>query len=212
MAPVSVRGYHVPYLVELGEAVQRVWLRVTLAAGAGLVSLAGCSGACVAIVLLFILLGDYVVRLGRLDPPLFLFGVGAALLLALASLSLPALALGARGGHVMKTAVLSGLGFCAFVFFSILSLGNVFAVSVALMALVATPFIGSLVAIQEEGHVRVLLGRASVIAAVTIYCTSLLAYWAVYGDEGLPYFLLPLIVASSSWPVLPAIVASLRSG
>jgi hypothetical protein len=81
--------------------------------------------ACVAIVLLFISLGDYVVRLGRLDPPLFLFGVGVALLLAWASLSLPALALGGRGGHVTKTALLSGLGFCALVFLPLVSLGNV---------------------------------------------------------------------------------------
>ena len=56
------------------------------------------------------------------------------------------------------------------------------------------------------------LGRATVIAAVAIYCASSLVYWASYGEEGLPYFLAPLIVASSSWLVVPAIVASLRLG
>jgi hypothetical protein len=50
------------------------------------------------------------------------------------------------------------------------------------------------------------------LAAVAIYCASSLVYWASYGEEGLPYFLAPLIVASSSWLVVPAIVASLRLG
>jgi len=43
------------------------------------------------------------------NPVLSLLGVGTALLLAAASLSLPALALGARGGHLTKPALLSGL-------------------------------------------------------------------------------------------------------
>lgn len=179
--------------------------------GAGLVALVGCSGAFVAIVLLFIALGDYVVRLGKLDPPLFLFGVVVALLLAWASLSLPALAFGARGKSVTKTALLSGLGFCAFVFLSLVSLGNVAFVLFALMALVAASVVGSLVAVREEGSLTVRLGRATVLAAVAIYCASLLA-WLVYGGrEGLLYSpLAPVIVASSSWLVLPAIVALLR--
>jgi uncharacterized membrane protein YfcA len=113
----------------------------------------------------------------------------------------------------MRTAVLSGLGFVAFVFFLFLSLGPAaFAVPAALMALVATSAVGSLVAVREEGHITVRLGRAIVIAAVAICWASLFAYWLVYGEESWPYFFAPVIVASSSWPVLPAIVASLRSG
>jgi hypothetical protein len=187
------------------------WFRVALAAGAGLASLVGCSGAFVAIFLLFFTVGEYVVGLGKLDPPIFLIGLGTALLLAAASLSLPALALGARGGHLTKTALLSGLGYCAFVFFLLVSLGgNVAFVMFALMALVATSVIGTLAAIREEGPLTVRLGRATVIASVAIYCASLLT-WLVYGGrEGLLYSLAPVIVASSSWPVLPAIVASLR--
>jgi hypothetical protein len=104
--------------------------------------------------------GDYVVGLVKLDPPLFLIGLGIALLLAAASLSLPALALGARAGHQTKTALLSGPGFCAFGFFLLVSLGgNVAFVLFALVALVATSVIGSLVAIREEGPFTVRLGR-----------------------------------------------------
>ena len=165
-----------------------------------------------AIFLLFFTVGEYVVGLGKLDLPIFLIGLGTALLLAAASLSLPALALGARGGHLTRTALLSGLGFCVFVFFLLVSLGgNVAFVLFALMALVATSVIGTLAAIREEGPLTVRLGRATVIAAVAIYCASLLT-WLVYGGrEGLLYSLAPVIVASSSWPVLPAITASLRS-
>ena len=193
--------------------MRRVWLRVALAAGAGLGSLVVCSGAMVAIVLLVIASLDFGAA-GPLSshPVLFWLGVVTVVVFADASLSLPALALGARGGHVTKTTLLSGLGFCAFVFFVFVSFANVTAVPFALMALVATSVIGSLVAIrQEEGHITVPLGRATVIAAVAIYCASLLAWWA-YGVEDWPYYLAPLIVASSSWAVLPAIVALLRPG
>ena len=193
--------------------MQRVWLRVALAAGAGLASLVACSGAFVAIFLLFFTVGEYVVGLGKLAPPIFLIGLVTAVLLAAASLSLPALALGARGGHLTKTALLSGLGFCAFVFFLLVSLGgNVAFVLFALMALVATSVIGTLAAIREEGPLTVRLGRATVIAAVAIYCASLLAIWLVRGGEGWLYSLVPVIVASTSWLVLPAIVAALRPG
>jgi hypothetical protein len=192
--------------------VQRVSLRVAIAAGAGLASLVGCSGAFVAIFLLLLVgPGGYMVWLGRLNLPLFLFGVVVALLLALASLSLPALALGARGGHLTRTALLSGLGFCAFVFFVFVSFGNVGAVALALMALVATSIIVSLVAVQREAPLTVRLGRATVVAAVAIYCASLLAWWAFAGDYW-PYYLTPLIVASTSWLVVPGIVAALRPG
>jgi hypothetical protein len=47
---------------------------------------------------------------------------------------------------------------------------------------------------------------------VAIYCASLLAIWLVHGVEGWLYYLVPVIVASSSWLVVPGIVASLRPG
>ena len=90
------------------------------------------------------------------------------------------------------------------------SFEHVTAAPYALLALVATPIVGSLVAVQQEGPLTVRLGRATVIAAVAIYCASFLTWWA-YGADW-PYYLAPLIVASSSWAVLPAIVALLRPG
>jgi hypothetical protein len=194
--------------------VRRVWLQVALAAGAGLASLVGCSGAFVAIfLLLFVGPGGYMVWLGRLNLPLFLFGVVVALLLllALASLSLSARALGAGGGHLTKTTLLSGLGICAFVFLSLGAYANVALAAFALVALVATPVVGSLLAVREEGPLAVRLGRATVIAAVAIYCASLLAWWA-YGAADWPYYLAPWVVASLSWAVIPGIVALLRPG
>jgi hypothetical protein len=189
--------------------VQRVWLRVALAAGAGLAPLMVCSGAPVAIVLLLFATTSGFVLSSSAPSPFFWVGLVIILIVATASFSLPALALGARGGHATKTALLSALGFCAFVFFVFVSFENVTAVPFALMALVATPIVGSLVAVREEGPLTVRLGRAIVIAAVAMYCASLLAWWA-YGAEDWPYYLAPLIVASSSWAVVPAIVASLR--
>jgi hypothetical protein len=89
--------------------------------------------------------------------------------------------------------------------------------AISLMALVGTSVMDSLVAVQEEEGPSVLavrLGRVTVIAAVAIYCASLLAYssyWLVPGDY-LPGFLAPYVVAAFSWPVLPATVAKLRFG
>jgi hypothetical protein len=216
MAPFCARGYHVPYLVELcGGVVRRVWFRVALAAGAGLASLVVCSGALVAIVWLFLNTIEWTIFGGSASWPSPIFWVGLVILIivAAAGLSLPAWALGAKWDHVTNTAVLSVLGFCAFVFFVVVSLGKPPAFGFALLALVATPLIGSLVAIhQEEGHVTARLGRATMIAATAIYCASLLALWLVYGKDSLLYFLAPVIVASTSWLVVPAIVASLRPG
>jgi len=74
--------------------------------------------------------------------------------------------------------------------------------------------VGSLVAVhEEEDHsIAVRLSRVSVIAAVAIYCASLLAYWLEVFGESWSTVLATLIVAGSSWLVLPAIVAMLRSG
>src|SRR5215208_2662527 len=216
MAPFCARGYHVPYLVELwGGEVRRVWLRVALAAGAGLASLVVCSGVLVAIVVLFLSTTDWFVIMGSSSWPSPNFWVGLVILIivAAAGLSLPARALGAKRDHVTNTAVLSGLGICAFVFFVVVSLVNPFVgVPLALMAIVATPVIGSLFAIREDYHYTVRLVRGTVIAAVAIYCASLLAIWLVHGVEPALYSLVPVIVASSSWLVVPAIVASLRPG
>ena len=191
--------------------MRRIWLRVALAAGAGLAPLVVCAGAPVAVVLLLFATTSGFVLSSSAPSPFFYVGLVIILIVAIASFALPALALGARGGHLTKTALLSGLGFCAFVLFVFVSFENVMAVAFALMALVATPVVGSLVAVREEGPLTVRLGRATTIAAVAMYGASLLAWWA-YGLEDWPYYLAPLIVASSSWAIVPAIVASLRPG
>ena len=193
--------------------MQRVWLRVALAAGAGLVSLVVCSGVLVAIVMLF----SHTTTFGFFGSgsgprPIFWVGLVGLIIVAAAGLTLPARALGAKRDHVTNTAVLSVLGFCAFVFFVVVSLLNpYFGVPLALMAIVATPVIGSLFAIREDYHHTVRLDRATVIVAAAIYCASLLAFWWVYAqDSSLPYYLVPVYVAASSWLVVPGIVAALR--
>ena len=196
--------------------MQRVWLRVVLAAGAGLASLVACLGTLAAIVLLLSKTTDWFVIMGGGSGPSPIFWVGLVILIivAAAGLSLPARALGAKRDHVTNTAVLSVLGFCAFVFFVVVSLLNpYFGVPLALMAIVATPLIGSLYAIREDYHHTVRLDRATVIVAAAIYCASLLAFWWVYAqDSSLPYYLVPVYVAASSWLVVPGIVAALRHG
>jgi hypothetical protein len=192
--------------------VGRVWLQVALAAGAGLAPLVVCSGAPVAIVMLLFATTSGFVLSSSAPSPFFWVGLVIFLIVAIASFSLPALALGARGGHLTKTALLSGIGFCAFVVFVFASFEHVSAVPYALLALVATPVVGSLVAVREEGPLTVRLGRATGIAAVAIYCASLLAWWLVPLEEGWLYAWSLLIVASSSWAVVPGIVALLRPG
>ena len=152
--------------------MRRVWLQVALAALAGLGSLAVCSGALVAIVSLVISEGHLVWISSSLATTFFWFGLVNAILFAGASLSLPALALGARGGHALTTTVLSSLVFGACVFFFLILDSTVsFPVPLTFMALIITSAMGSLVALQEEeGHsVAVRLGRVSVTAAVAIY-------------------------------------------
>ena len=200
--------------------MQRVWLQVALAVVAGLGSLAVCSGAVVVIIWLFIASIQFGWVGSSLDPPLFWLGVSAAILVAGASLSLPPLALGARGGHALKTTVLSGLCFCTFVFVSFLSLvtASFLVPLISLMALVRTSVVGSLVAVQdEEDQIAIPMHRATVIAALAIYCASLFAYWFVTDAFGLTTdywssLFAGMVVAASSWPVLPGIVAKLRSG
>jgi hypothetical protein len=110
--------------------------------------------------------------------------------------------------------VLSVLGFCAFVVFVVGSVANPYVgVPLALMAIVATPVIESLLAIREDYRHTVGLDRVTVIAAAAIYCASLLAFWLVYAqDSSLLYYLVPVYVAASSWLVMPGIVAALRPG
>ena len=198
--------------------MQRVWLRVALAAGAGLASLVVCSGTLVAIVLLLLNTtsssGWAFGSSTSWPSPIFWVGLVVLIIVGAAGLSLPARALGAERDHVTNTALLSGLGICAFVFFVVASLLNPFVgVPLALMAIVATPVIGSLFAIREDYHYTVGLVRATVIVAAAIYCASLLAFWWVYAqDSSLPYYLVPVYVAASSWLVVPGIVAALRPG
>ena len=197
--------------------MQRVWLRVALAAGAGLASLVVCSGALVAIFLLLLNTTEWSIFWGSSiswPSPIFWVGLVILIIVAAAGLSLPARALGAKRDHVTNTAVLSVLGFCAFVFFVVASLANPFVgVPLALMAIGATPVVGSLFAIREEYHFTVRMGRATVSAAVAIYGASLLAFWWVYAqDSSLLYYLVPVYVAASSWLVVPGIVAALRPG
>jgi hypothetical protein len=206
--------------------VQRVWLQVALAALAGLGSLALCCGAFVAIVSLLLSEGDLVIiPLYLRSQAVYWIGLVSAVLFAGAGLSLPALALGARWEDALKPAVLSSPLFGAFVFFFILSLDSRYgfvAGAISLMVLVGTSVVGSLITLQEEeGHSvavrlgRVRLGRVTVIVAVAIYCASLLAYslyWLVPEEYLLTSFLATYVVAASSWSVLPAIVAMLRSG
>ncbi len=194
--------------------MQRVWLQVALAAVAGLGSLAVCSGAMVAIFFLIIASLEFGAG-GPLssEPVLFWVGVVTVLLLAGASLSLSPLALGARGGHALKTTLLSGLCFCGFVLIFWFSVTTVSSVPrlMALAALIATPAIGSLGAILESGTIAVRPLWATLIAALTIYFASSIAFWAVPGEDW-PAYRAGIVVAASSWPVLPGIVAMLRSG
>ena len=198
----------------LGRVMGRVWLRVALAAGAGLASLVVCSGALVAIALLLTHTTDLFVIMGSSSwpKPIFWVGLVGLIIVAAAGLSLPARALGARRDHVTNTAALSVLGFCAFMVFVVLSLVNPLGAPLALMAIVATPVVGSLNAIREDYHLTVGLVRATVIAAVAIYCASLLVFWLILGEDSVLYFLVPAFVASFSWLVVPTIVASLRPG
>ena len=201
--------------------MRRIWLRAALAAGAGLASLVVCSAVAIAFLLLlsnaavwwFSIFGS------PSSGPSLIFWVGLVILMivAAAGLSLPALALGARGGHLTKPVVLSVLGFCAFM---VLALTTPFIppeVPLTLMAMVATPLIGSLFAIREDYRYTVALVEGpTVIGAGAIYCAALLAtlvaMWLRSVEPGWLFLplLVPLIVASTSWVVLPAIVAALR--
>ncbi len=195
--------------------MQRVWLQVALAALAGLGALVVCSGAVVVIILLFIASIQFGWVGSSLDPPLFWLGVSAAMLFAGASLSLPTLALGARGKHALKTTVLSGLCFCVFVFvaFLIVVTHSFLVPLISLMALVGTSVVGSLVGVQyEEDQIAVPMHRATLIVALAIYCASLFTFWLVFDENHWQSYFAPMLVAASSWPVLPGIVAKLRPG
>jgi hypothetical protein len=199
--------------------VQRVWLQVALAALAGLGSLAVCCVALVAIVALLFSGGDLtIIPLWLRSQAVYWIGLVTAVLFAGAGLSLPALALGARWEDALKPAVLSLPVLGAFGFFFLLSLDErvdtFVAGAISLIALVGTSVVGSLVTLQEEEgrSVAARLGRVTVVVAGAIYCTSLLAYWLILGTDNPVSFLLPYVVAAISWPVLPGIVAMLRSG
>jgi len=183
--------------------VQRVWLQVALAALAGLGSLVVCCGAVVAIVALLFSEGNLVIiPLYLRSQAVYWTGLVTAVLFAGAGLSLPALALGARWWDALKPAVLSLPVLGAFGFFFLLSLderyGGFGAGAISLLALVGTSVVGSLVTLrEEEGHsVAVRLGRVTVIVAVAIYCTSLLAYWLILGTVNLVFSFFRML-----WPL-----------
>jgi hypothetical protein len=196
--------------------VRRVWIRAALAGGAGLGYLAVCFGDFMAIVFLFAATigyfgGGMATSLGLA----ILLGVVTAMVFAVAGLSLPSLALGARGSRALASTVLSGLGFCAFLFLTSLDGRYGFYAGVAsLVALVGVSVVGPLIAVQEEEDpvVAVRLGLAIAIAAVAIWCASVLAYWSIYGTGTPAVLFMPYAVAAASWPMLPAIAAMVRSG
>jgi hypothetical protein len=137
------------------------------------------------------------------------------MLFAGAGLSLPPLALGARGKHALKATVLAGLCFCVFVFvaFLIVVTHSFVVPLISLMALVGTSVVGSLVAVQDEGdQIFFSMHRAPLIAALAIYCASLFTFWLVFDESNWQSYFVLMVVAASSWPVLPGIVAKLRSG
>jgi hypothetical protein len=212
----------VPHLVEVGRSgVRRIWLRVALAAGAGLASLVVCSAVAVAFLLLLSNAATwwYSIFGSPSSGPSLIFWVGLVILIivAAAGLSLPALALGARGRHLRNTVVLPVVSFCTFMVFAVSVIVIPLAVPLVLLALVATPLIGSWFAIREDYRYTVALVEGpTLIGAGAIYGASLLAtlvaMWLRSVEEGWLFLplVLPLIVASSSWLVLPAIVAALR--
>ena len=195
--------------------MRRGWLRVALAALAGLGSLMVCSAAVAVIILLFIASIQFGWVGSSLDPLLFWLGVLAAMLFAGAGLSLPPLALGARGRHALKTTVLSGLCFCTFVFvaFLIVVTYSFLVPLISLLALVGTSVVGSLVAVQdEEDQIVIPMHRVTLIAALAIYCASLFTFWLVFDESNWQSYFVPMAVGACSWPVLPGIEAKLRSG
>jgi hypothetical protein len=105
--------------------VRRIWLRGALAAGAGLASLVVCSAVAVAFLMLlsnaavwwFSIFGSP----SSGPSPIFWGGLVILIIVAAAGLSLQALALGARGRRVTKTALLSVLGFCVFMVLAVTS-------------------------------------------------------------------------------------------
>jgi hypothetical protein len=199
--------------------VRRVWLRVALAAGVGLVPVVICCSALLAIAHFIIAWtsSQYSSSYSDTPPPstTLLVFIVTTVILGLVSFSLPPLALGARGGRALIIAVLYSLGFRALVFgvigiffFSRPSVEVVY--PLAFLAWVGPSALGSLIAVQGEGRmVSRILPATLIVAALAIYCASVIAFrLSGGGDRGLS--LAPLVVAASSWVVLPAIVASLR--
>ena len=141
--------------------MRKIWLRAALAAGAGLASLVVCPGVLVAIVFLLSNTTEWSLFMGGSTSwPSATFWVGLVILMSVAAagLSLPARALGARGGHITKTALLSVLGFWASVVLAVVVIVMPYAAVFALMTIVATPLIGSLFAIREEYHYTARMG------------------------------------------------------
>lgn len=139
--------------------------------------------------------------------------------LGAASLPLPARALGADWKRALISTVLYGLGFGAILFFVLwagLVLYTVFLIRahlLALAALVGTPALGSLVAVLGDERMVSRILPLTLVTALAMYGASLFAYWLSYETFSWTVQLnpIPLIVAALSWPVLPGVVAALRS-
>jgi hypothetical protein len=139
-----------------------------------------------------------------------------------ASFSLPSLALGANWKRALIIAGLCGLVvFGAVIFFvlraastassAVLPVSVVRAYLLALAALVGTPALGSLLAVRGDERMVSRILPLTLVTALAMYCASLFAFWLYYGQSYGQLFLIPLIVAALSWPVLPGVVAALRS-
>lgn len=174
------------------------------AVGAGMVSLAVCSGATVVSVRLLIASTDFVVG-GHLDPTVAFAGVSASMVVAWSSLTLPVLAFGFKGRRAVVAIVFSGFVFFAFVVSSVLSVISPLFSALGLAAFVAIPAISSLIAIRAEGEVVNHRFRMAAGTGTAIYFASLLTMLVVPG-----YFagyVAGLIVAALSWLILPTLAA-----
>jgi hypothetical protein len=80
----------------------------------------------------------------------------------------------------------------------------------ALTALVATPALGSLVAVRDEGRVAPPVLQATLLAASAIFLASLLVFFLIYAvpDGDIPgggAIVVSMLIASLSWAILPGV-------
>jgi hypothetical protein len=203
---------------------RRVLLPVALAAGAGLVPLVLFVVALLALRSFFVALVDasyssyassYDANPSQGLAVTWLVLCLTILIAGVASFSLPALALGANRKRALIIAGLCALGFGAALFFlsRLASFGVFLEHLLALTALVGTPALGSLLAVLGDDRMVSRILPLTLVAALAMYCASLFAYWLYYGQLTIrgDLNLMSLLVGALSWPVLPGVVAALRS-